>query len=282
MNPEDQQKPNFENFIVMLLGGETEYPNNIERIEQVRNGILKEWELEWDAILDGEIPYTQNLKLFDLLKDNQLEDFIVDFSFLGYKISEYINENMDYRKTMDDEDKMELELLEALKILYEPKEEIILRFHGRKNKTSISNPELIKMIKESFLDILKKIEYHLQDFPDDDSKWCEYISHKIESQKFNLSFFKGRKEKNPEYKHTINWLQRYLEYNTQYKSNSDKLYSNEQARFIYNFLDIHGLIEDSKEKMNKEDIIGYYIKSEKKSKEKSEQYIHELRKKFSS
>lgn len=282
MNPEDQQKPNFERFIKMLIGGETVSPDYTQRFAHIRNNILKEWELEWEAILNGEIPYTENAKLIDLLKENKLESLFVDFRFLGFKISEYINDGRDYITKVDSEDKMDLELLKALKILNDPKEDIKIKFYGKQNTTSILNPSLVEMIKEKLLEILKETDVHFQDYPDDHSKWHEFISRRIESHKFNSSFNKGRKEKNPEIKRTTSWLHRYLEYNTPLKTRPGKIYSNEQARFIYNFLDIYGLIEDSEEKINKEDVIGYYIKAEKESKEKKEQYFRGLRKKFSS
>lgn len=280
MIPEDQLKPNFERFVVMLIGGETVSPDNTERIAHKRNNILKEWELEWEAILNGEIPYTENPKLIDLLKKNQLESLFGDFRFLGYKISEYINENWDYITKVDCEDKMDLELLKALKILNEPKEDIIIRFHGKENKTSISNPTLVELIKEKLREILKETDIHFKDYPDDHLKWREFILRRIESHKFNSSYNRGRKEKNPEIKRTINWLHRYLEYNTPLKRIPGKIYSNEQARFIYNFFDIYGLIKDSEEKINKEDIIGFYIKSAQKSKENRDLYFRELCKKF--
>ena len=96
------------------------------------------------------------------------------------------------------------------------------------------------------------------------------------------SFFVKRSGNNPEYKTSTNWLRRYLEFYTHLKTEPGKFYSREQARFIFDFLEIHGLIKDAEKISNKEDVIGYYLNSLKKNREKWEKYREKMDKIFGS
>lgn len=276
------RKPNFERFIGMMLGDEPDYPTNTERIELMRNGILADWEADWEEIEEGNLSYPVNEGLVKLLSNYQLEDFLTDFYFLGIIISERIKKSWDYYDSLKSDDLFDLELLGALNFLLKGNADAKIKLIGRKNSASITHPDLIEIINDCLTNYFKNSDfYQLSGYPSEDGNktWAEYITERLNIQKSNMSMDKGRKPSNPEYKKVTNWLRRYLEFNTKWKTEEGKFYSNDQVRFIFRFLQVHGLIKNPELITYPEDVVGYYLKSEKKSQEKHEKYMKEMLKK---
>lgn len=275
------ERPNFDRFIGMLMGDDLDYPLNVEKIEKRKDGIVKDWEIDWEEIRDGVILWPENPRLKDLLNKYHLLDFINDFHLLGYIISERINESWDYHKECERDDQFDKELHEVLYLLSNSIGDMRIKFIGRRRQVQIENCEMIEIIKESlFFHLINCTDHKIRGFPalEDKQKWNDYYTRVLNAHKVNSKLLgRGRKENNPEYKKITNWLRRYLEYNTHLKTEPGKFYSNEQAKFIFEFLEIYGLLKEYDLTSNKADVIGHYLKSEKKDKEKWIKYDQNIK-----
>jgi hypothetical protein len=93
----------------------------------------------------------------------------------------------------------------------------------------------------------------------------DYIDYRLHIEKGKTSK-RGRKIESYAIYTIVYFLRNYLQENTEIKAEAGAEYSNKQARFIFSFLEIHGLIDKLIEKKvtGEEDIILHYLRSYKK------------------
>lgn len=265
MNPENQlnqQKPNFDwmNWIFPMF--------------------LKKSDLEeyWEK---GKISYPENPQLEELLKNEEyhLEAFLPDFRFMGFIFSDWIKHE---NKGKEIEKNLLLEELEALKFLFENKDiEIKIKSLKKKEGISIKNNVLIDVIKESLMTFFLKNDklynqydkyFHkgisltyiepLNYLDFDLDSWNKYLDFRLSKENASKN---GRKIESISIYKIVYLLQKYLQVFTEIKAKEGAGYSNQQGRFIFRFLEIHGLIDNLIEKnVQKEDMILHYLKSYRK------------------
>lgn len=256
MNPESQQKPNFD-FMDWIFK------------PVKKSDLVKYWE-------KGKISYPENPQLEDLLKmeDYHLEAFLPDFRFMGFIFSDWIKHE---KQGKEIKKKLLFEELKALKFLFENKDiEIKIKSLKKKEGISIKNPVLIDVINESLAnffmkhDELYKFDKYFNkinpSYPNFDiDSWGEYIASRFSKEKASQ---KGREIESIAIYKIVYLLQKYLQVFTEIKAKDGAGYSNQQGRFIFSFLEIHGLIDNLIEKQtetsSKETIILYYLQSYRK------------------
>lgn len=255
MNPENQQKPNFD-WMDWIF-------NPVKKSD-----LVKIWE-------KGKISYPVNPQLEELLKmeEYHLEAFLPDFRFMGFMFSDWIKHEKEGKEI---EKNLLLEELQALKFLHENKRNSIkikINTNIDSKGISIKNPVLIDVINESLINFfMKEDKYYKFDkyfnkinpsYPNFDiDSWGKYLDFRFSKEK-EKAFRKGRKIESIALYKIVYLLQKYLQVFTELKAEEGAGYSNKQGRFIFSFLEIHGLIDNLIEKKvsRKEDIILHYLDS---------------------
>jgi hypothetical protein len=256
MNPENQQNQISPNFDWM------DWIFNPEK----KSDLVKYWER-------GKISYPENPQLEVLLKmeEYHLEAFLQDFRLMGFIFSDWIKHE---NKGKEIEKNLLFEELQALKYLFENKDiEIKIKSLKKKEGISIKNTVLIDVINESLLNFfMKEDKYYKFDkyfnkinpsYPNlDIDSWGKYLDFRFSKEK-EKAFRKGRKIESIALYKIVYLLQKYLQVFTELKAEEGAGYSNKQGRFIFSFLEIHGLIDNLIEKKvsRKEDIILHYLDS---------------------
>lgn len=272
MNPENQpnqQKPNLERIAELIL---PEWASLNKSGFSLPHHIIQK---NWENIEKGKISYPDNPHLEDLLKQNEyhLEALLPDFKFLGYYFSKwFVAGNTLFSMVTNQIPKFEFELIQALHYLHENKQvEIQIKSLKKKGGILIQNPDIIQIISGSLFEYFKEndISFEMGKNPEDISDWGAYIKERFAEEKSRTSK-RGRKKGIYQIKRITFFLWKYLQEYTDIKAEAGAGYSNEQARFIFSFLEIYGLIENPDLLTRKEDIIAYYLKSYKQSRIKNQ------------
>jgi hypothetical protein len=263
MNPENQpnqQKPNLER-IAEALSIDWEELDNIP-LDSAKSWIIQK---ELEKVEKGKISYPDNPLLEELLKEYNLESMLPDFRYLGnyfsywYKIFELFNPNQLISRI----NIFALEILQALHYLQENNQvEIKINSLQKMGGITIQSPDLIGIIQESLFEYFKEHSFlHPSGYnPENISDSGEHIKKAFREIKTRISK-KGRKQGNFQVKRISFTVWKYLQNYTEIKAESGAGYSREQARFIFRFLEIHGMIENPDLIARKEDVISYYLKT---------------------
>lgn len=274
MNPENQpnqQKPNFERIAGVVI---SEWASkNPEAHDSVIDSWIEKLQKEWGNIEKGKISYPDNPLLEDMLKENHLEAFLPDFRFMGYLFSHWFEaiKNFQPNQFKNRIQSFSFELIHALHYFLENNQvEIQIKSLKKKGGISIQNPDLIQIIQESLFEYFKENSYlHSAGYNSEEiSDWGEHIQESFKEIKAQVSK-KGRKQGNYQIKRIAFFLWKYLQNNTEIRAEAGAESSREQARFIFRFLEIYGMIENP-DFSRKEDIISYYLKEYKKSRIKNQ------------
>jgi hypothetical protein len=222
-------------------------------------------------ISEGRISYPVNPSIEDLIKKYKLEAMLPDFSLMGLYFAKWKDFDQDVNKIAVKRKGLNIELLQTLKLLYDYKNGLSFNIiRKQKVHASIQNSILIEAISQSLFEFFKEHDFNLSTgnpWPKDIQDWGEYFDSRINEQKIQTSK-KGRKRGNYSVKKIIFYLWKYLQEYTEFKAEAGAGYSQEQARFIFCFLEISGLIENPKLITNQEDFIGYHLKDYRKLKMK--------------
>lgn len=235
---------------------------------------LKEgYETQWKDILEGVIYYPELPKLESLLKEYGLEDLFADFRYMGFTFSEWVLFEKELNPISQEFHSFELEKLKAIEFLM--KENGNLKFEiksvAKKKSVSIQNTKFVDILKQSIIDYFKnnemkfdheqlKIVPLLTTINAQSFDWQKYIESRLAIQK-SIILKRGRPASELNRHKIVRFLMYYLQVYTHLKYSRGATYSNEQARFIYSFMEIFGLIEKSEERSSKEEIIAYYLKT---------------------
>jgi uncharacterized membrane-anchored protein YjiN (DUF445 family) len=232
-----------------------EFTDDIDFSEGEWNDLIIELQVTWNEISEGKIHYPENPLLEDLLKEYQLEECLDDFRFFGFLFSGWIKEANRFIEYAKNRTKGENEIIHALDLLFQEEGnlEIVFKSLIRKKSVKIKNQIIIDEIKQALIENLKLSHYLLHNC--NISSLKKYVSMESRSKPF-----KGRPKENEKLKEIINSLYEYLQYFTKLNVVDKAKYSNKQARFIFGFLQIFGIMKDADKKVRKEDIIGYYLK----------------------
>lgn len=163
-----------------------------------------------------------------------------------------------------------VELLSALRVLNKHKNGISIKlFRNQKDCGHLRNPKIIKVVFSALMDdFFEKNPIFYVGSGDEESPFknrTEFIDYKLKEELASIKKFKGyEKEKAFLTKNAVFILWTYLQKHTPIKANEGSEYSNEQARFIFSFLEMFGFIDKDKNISRKEDVIGYYLKSYKR------------------
>ncbi len=263
MNPENQpnqQKPNLER-IAEALSIDWEELDNIP-LDSAKSWIIQK---ELEKVEKGKISYPDNPILEELLKEYHLESMLPDFRYLGYyfsywyKISELFNPNQLTSRI----NIFAFEILQALHYLQENNQvEIRINSLQEKGGITIQSPDLIGIIQEKLFEYFKEHHFlHPSGYnPENISDWGEHIKEAFKVVKTKVSK-RGRKQGNFQVKRISFTVWKYLQNYTEIKAEAGAGYSREQVRFIFRFLEIHGMIENPDLITRKEDVISYYLKT---------------------
>ncbi len=263
MNPENQpnqQKPNLER-IAEALSIDWEELDNIP-LDSAKSWIIQK---ELEKVEKGKISYPDNPILEELLKEYHLESMLPDFRYLGYyfsywyKIFELFNPNQLTSRI----NIFAFEILQALHYLQENNQvEIRINSLQEKGGITIQSPDLIGIIQEKLFEYFKEHHFlHPSGYnPENISDWGEHIKEAFKVVKTKVSK-RGRKQGNFQVKRISFTVWKYLQNYTEIKAEAGAGYSREQARFIFRFLEIHGMIENPDLITRKEDVISYYLKT---------------------
>ncbi|HAQ20666.1 MAG TPA: hypothetical protein DCR40_15765 [Prolixibacteraceae bacterium] len=258
------EKPNFERIAKVLVIDWT--------VPDYRKSILS-LKRNWKNISEGKISYPENPKLKALLEKNHLENMLHDFKYMAFTYCEWLTIEKEEKGRENLLNPIEIELLESLKLLHDFERGISLNIiRKQKTQTSIQNPKLIEVFQKSLFEYFKKYDfkflfddwYHL-DYRNKEinySEWGDYFALRIQRYK-SINIRRGRPEIGQVIKGIAVSLHVYLQSFTPLKAEKGTYYSNDQARFIFEFLEIHGMI-DPKLFSRKEDTISGYLKAYQK------------------
>lgn len=264
------EKPNFERIT-----------QSFRQCKSLRDEIIIEGLInDWESISQREIDWIKISLLEDLLKEYEMDMFLPDFLLIGFHFIEKIKDHEKYRIEKPTKgDIYEAELFNALELLLNNDKDISIEIYRKQiHQVSIHNPILIRKIKEA---LHEKMEagytgrYYSEYQLDIKADWGKYIKGKLTKIK-ESSPRKGRPKENNQLKSMIFCLWNYLQNNTQLIADNGKTYSRRQARFIFSFLEIHKLIDQSI--TNKEDVIAYYLNTFKKSRNENLQRSFDISK----
>jgi hypothetical protein len=265
----EQIKPNFERIAFFLAPQwQKAKPEIYSSMKDEAEEMYKDI---WGRIEKEEIESTYYSNLKELLKEYDIESMLPDFLIIGYHFRRQYKAICKIRTDLNSEEideikKRDFSVIEALNFLHESnyEAEIILK--------SLKFGEKISLISPGIIDLLYKglLEYHIENDiffekgnnPEEITDWGLYFKERYKEEKAKISK-KGRKKGVYIIKKIALKLWEYLQEYTNIKAMEGTHNSREQARFIYRFLDIHGLIEESEYKIRKEDIVSYYIKKAK-------------------
>lgn len=274
MNPENLQKPNFERIELKFKKGLSR-PIYASPTKKEKS----DWIKTWEAITTGKISYPDNPKLEDLLKEYNLEAFLPDFKFMGFIWTEQAKKEKEFKEQEIIDNNIELEFLRALKFLKE-NTKIQIRINSAKDNKgiTINSPDLIDEIFQNLFESYKKYENLNPDgyFKYGSSPfeygidWWKHIDIYFQRAK-SLASQRGRRIESLIIYKIVYLLQDYLQENTEIKAEAGARYSNEQARFIFSFLEIHGLIENPELIAKKEDTIQHYLTYLRKGRKSKQQ-----------
>jgi len=252
---------------------------NFERIkDSIVSASAEVYQLEsvWIKLKLGKLDNFSSASLEELLKEYNLEMLISDFLLLGHFFSEHMKKVKPSNQQI--KNNTEIELLQTLNLLLNNNEGIKIDFYKKsQHEATIQDKILIKFIKEGLLEYLKRRYSSSYDwnYLDIDKDWEKYIKDRLLELK-KESRNRGRPNEN---RHLINMifsLWKYLQNYTELKADEGKTYSNRQAKFIFQFLKIHALINQSIS--NEKDIIGYYLKTYVKTRKRYVQLAMEASK----
>jgi len=252
---------------------------NFERIkDSIVSASAEVYQLEsvWIKLKLGKLDNFSSASLEELLKEYNLEMLISDFLLLGHFFSEHMKKVKPSNQQI--KNNTEIELLQTLNLLLNNNEGIKIDFYKKsQHEATIQDKILIKFIKEGLLEYLKRRYSSSYDwnYLDIDKDWEKYIKDRLLELK-KESRKRGRPNEN---RHLINMifsLWKYLQNYTELKADEGKTYSNRQAKFIFQFLKIHALINQSIS--NEKDIIGYYLKTYVKTRKRYVQLAMEASK----
>lgn len=268
MNPENQlnqQKPNFERIAEIII---QEWASSKKEVhDSVINTWVEKFQKDWEKIEKGKISYPLNPHLEELLKEYHLKDFLPDFRYMGFMFPNWVKFPEEMKKIQIQRKGFPMELLQVLKLFHDSPSGITINFiRKQKIQAKIQNAELVKVINSLLFEYWKENDFPFQVgkiYPEDISDWGKYFNSRLSEEKAKTSK-KGRKTGNIQFKRIIYCLWKYLQEYTRIKAEEGAGYSNEQARFISKFLEIHGLIENADLQSRKEDNIAHYLKAYKK------------------
>lgn len=268
MNPEyqpNQQKPNLERIAELLV------PEWASDKDGIPDSVIDSWneklQKEWEKIEKGKISYPDNPFLEGLLKEYHLESMLPDFRFLGYWLPVWNEAGKVFQQLPNRIVSFAFELIQALHYMQENNQvEIKINSLQEKGGITIQSPDLIGIIQEKLFEYFK--EHHFLHpsghNPENISDWGEHIKEAFKVVKTKVSK-RGRKQGNFQVKRISFTVWKYLQEFTEIKAEAGAGYSREQARFIFRFLEIHGMIENPDLIARKEDVISYYLKTYKQS-----------------
>jgi len=280
-NQQNQQKPNFERFAYLIL------PDWASAVPKSAPSIFESWinnyQNEWENIEKGKISYPENPLLEELLQEYHMEAFLPDFRYLGFTFLKWKNAENNFFSRKKELKGFHFELIQALHFLKQNNQvEIKIQSKVANGGITIQNPELINIIRQGIFDYFKENDLMLfvgKPYPENIADFGEYIEQRFQEEKANTSQ-KGRKRGSYQIKRIIFHLWKYLQEYTEIKAEAGAEYSREQARFIFRFLEIHGMIENPDLIARKEDVISYYLKTYKQSRIKnpdSKEYFRDLK-----
>lgn len=222
------------------------------------NDKIQELIISWADISEGRIDYPEYPELKTLLKTYDLEDILPDFRFLAFIFLDWHTSINKPKERIEKHEKIIYELLQALIFFYKEKENFVIKIDTmnaiKVKPILIKSPELIDIIKQSLFNHLQyndfkfvKLQNYL--FPktfdektDNKTNWGEYFERRLHQYKRKY-FSKGRPKRDNEIKKMVLTIQSYLESFTQLKAKAEATYSNDQARFIFRFLEIFDLVK---------------------------------------
>lgn len=256
------EKPNFERIADLLVSR-----NNNESISKAKEDLIKIYLDKWEWITDERLYYPEYPELGKLISEYNIpENLLPDFRFiadrfLGTKGAEYSHSIMERNL------KKNYELIQALKFIIDEKKGYKIEFKSNGNlKTKlvrIENQSLIHIIEKSLFDYFKENEEDYSEEETEKSGLEPFLNLKFEEEKGKQR--KGRKRSCNNIGKLAYYLQKYLQEFTEIKCKEEAGYSNEQAKFIFKFLEIFGLNNKIKGYSNIEDNIAYHLTQYKKS-----------------
>lgn len=222
---------------------------------------------DWEDISEGKISYPENPLLEDFLKEKGIESMLPDFLFMGFMFKRWNQTKEMLIKTKDYNKGLRMELLKALKLFEEYKEGVscMIRHSKFKVQTEIKNEILVMVIYESlykyFREVDEVIHFDHALYKKDTSDWGAYLERRIKEIKPKAGRIRG----NWHIRRMIFHLWKYLQEYTEFKAMEGTGYSNIQAKFMFDFLKLYGLIENPDSISNEEDYIGNHLKEYRKS-----------------
>lgn len=275
-NQAHQPKPNFERIAELSIpkffrGDIDSFKEQLE----IRVNKLKEM---WDDIEKDKISYPFDQNLVKLLEEKQLGTLLPDFKMMLCLFCDWYKK--DKVQIIKDSELDFFELFQALVFLSQNNQvEIIIKSLNKKEKITIKRPKSLEVIQESLLDywhklnnepvnldilhlwkpiLINSLKYKRQESLNINN-FSKIFGNSLHTIK-NKIFKKGRQEGNYQI-HVISYnLWKYLQTFTDFKSDIEHSPSNEQARFIFRLLEIHGMIKNPELITKKEDVISYYVK----------------------
>lgn len=231
--------------------------------------LISSFEKQWEKIESGETSYEHSDDFLEMLKEYNLELHFPELKFLLYsflkwsKFTEFVNSDI-----IKANREKNTELLNSLKLLHDCKGKASLIISTPTNgKYTIQSSGLIEVVTHALLEHFKvsDTEYLIKGILDEQIDWIEYVNAAFEKQKAKTSR-PGRKKGDFTKNKIVFYLWKYLQEYTQLKAAEGKEYSNDQAKFIFQFLKLNNFIDTNNEISKKEDVIGYYLKEYRKSK----------------
>ena len=277
------EKPNLERIAEVF---ETELRKHVfkEDLNDTYNARLKQLETIWGQIVyyqntNGDEEFLSNYyyypeieSLENLCKEYGLSSFYPDLRFIAFQLTRKTFV-IDLHKNQKEDvllfHRTNVELLSILSILDKYKKGITLKITRNQQKQSVTqNQDIINVINESLKDYFKKLNpiTYVGSGEPPFKNWSEYIEYFTQNEKRQLNEFQTyEKGKAFLVKNAVFNLWTYLQSYTTLKAKEGSEYSNEQAEFIFSFLEKIGIIDKSKYTTSKKaDNIGYYLKTYKK------------------
>lgn len=251
----------------------------IETIYQWNDRIL-DLIFSWTDISGGRINYPEYPELETLLKLYHIEDMLPDFRFMAFIFLDWQTSENKPKERIEQHDKIIYELLQVLNFFYKEKENFVIKIDTmsaiKVKPISVKSPELIDIIKQSLFNHLQTNDFRFINlknylFPktfdektDDKTNWGEYFEKRLLQYK-RIYFSKGRPKKGNGIKKMVFTLHSYLKSFTKLQAQKGAVYSNDQARLIYKFLNIFNLIEKPSKGSDEADFIANnYLNKKKK------------------
>lgn len=236
---------------------------------------VKEEVDESEAFVARHYYYPEVESLRSLCKEYNVISSYPDLRFLAFKLGRKLftlNLHKHQRQGTFTFHENNIELLSALSVLNKHKNGISIKlFRNQKDCGHLRNPEVVKVVFSALMEYFLKNNPILyvgsgnEEPPFKDR--TEFIDFKLKEESASIKEFKGyEKDKAFLTKNAVFNLWTYLQKYTPIKANEGSEYSNEQARFIFSFLEMFGFIDKEKNISRTEDVIGYYLKSYKKTK----------------